>query len=224
LKDEEKSIDDALGNGVFQKLIKGYNCRSGDYIIMSRRGAPPVLRRIPKEKVGFVVQKVVLAAIRHPLGYIKHQLCYFGQLTQFSEIGYQTWGVIKSEPRIDALRSRFGFDFKSRLPAVRSGYIKLMNATLKSPMFSLLYRHYIFLVFSAIFLGIGIKTRRFEWVVPSFFSLIYPLGFLLAGTAGIWRYLLISYLGAWVCLPAAMNDSIEFMRKAFSDSRLSRKR
>ena len=224
LRDEEKSINSEFGNGVFQKLIERYNCRSGDYIVMSRRGMPPVLSRIPRGKSGFIVKKVVLTALHHPLGYIKHQLCYFAQLSQFSEIGYQTWGVIKPEPRYDVLRSRFGFDFKSRLPLVRAGYIKLMNASLRSPLFSLLYRHYVFLGLSVFFLGIGIKTRRIEWIIPSLLSLIYPLGYLLAGTAGLWRYLLISYLGAWVCLPAAMNDSIRHIRKALSDSRLFRRR
>jgi hypothetical protein len=224
LRDEEKSINSAFGNGVFQKLIEGYNCRSGDYIIMSRRRIPPVLRRITKEKVGFIVKKVVLTAFRHPLGYLKHQLCYFGQLSQFSEIGYQTWGVIKPEPRYDAIRASFGFDFKSRLPSVRAGYIKLMNASLRSPLFSLPYRHYIFLFFSTIFLGVGIKTRRIEWVVPSLFSLIYPLGYLLAGTAGLWRYLLISYLGSWVCLLSAMNDLFGLIKKAVSGSHLFRTR
>jgi len=223
LRDEEKSIDSAFGNGVFRKLIEGYNCRSGDYIVF-RRHVPPVLGRIPREKNGFIVKKVVLTAFRHPLGYLKHQLCYFGQLSQFSEIGYQTWGVIKPEPRYDAIRASFGFDFKSRLPSVRAGYIKLMNASLRSPLFSLLYRHYIFLIFSVIFLGIGIKTRRMEWVVPSLFSLVYPIGYLLAGTAGIWRYLLISYLGSWVCLLAVANDLFGFIKKTISGSRLLRER
>ena len=223
LRDEERSIDGEFGDGVFQKLIQGYNCRSGDYIIIDRH-VPRVLSRMPKGKGGFILRKVVRTAFRHPLGYLKHQLCYFGKLSQFSEIRYQTWGVIKNEPKYDAIRASFGFDFESRLPSVRAGYIRLMNALLESPLFSLLYRHYIFLIFSIAFLGIGIKTRRMEWVVPSLFILIYPIGYLLAGTADLWRYLLISYLGSWICLLGVMNEIFNSLKKTILNSRLHRQR
>ena len=213
LKDEEMSIDREFGDGVFQKLIEGYSCRSGDYIIFDRH-VPRVLKRIRRDQNGFILKKVVLTAFRHPLGYFKHQLCYLGKLGQFNEIRYQTWGIIKKEPRYDAIRASFGLDFRSRLPSVRAGYISLMNASLESPLFSLLYRHYVFLILSIVFLGIGIKTRRPEWVIPSLFSLVYPIGYLLAGTADLWRYLLVSYLGSWVCLLAVMNEIFNVLKKS----------
>ncbi len=213
---ERRSIDGEFGKGVFQKLIQRYDCSSGDYIIF-KRDFPPVLRRIPNEKNLFILKKVIRTAIRHPGGYLRHQLCYFGYLSQFSEIGYQSWGVLKADPKYEAGRARLGIPYGSRLPSIKAGYVKLMNILLERPVFSLIFRHYVFLLFSAIFLGLGFFTRKVEWIVPSLVSLVYLSAYLVAGTASLWRYLLPSYLGSWVCLPAIVSHILSPDKKTRRD-------
>jgi len=215
---ERQSIDSEFGTGVFRKLIRRYDFRSGDYIIYDRH-FPRILKRIPKEKNLFILKKVVQTAIRHPGGYLKHLVCYFGHLSQFTGIAYQSWGVLKKEPRVEAGRARLRIPYNTQLPSIRAGYIKLMNATLRSPVFSLIYRHYIFLLLSAIFLAVGFFTRKMEWIIPSLFGLVHVLAYLLAGPAGLWRYLLPSYLGAWVCLPAGLRYLLYHARRRSVRSR-----
>jgi hypothetical protein len=113
---------------------------------------------------------------------------------------------LKKEPKYEARRAELGIPYKSQLPSIKAGYAKLMNASLRSPVVSLMYRHYIFLFFSVLFLVAGFLTRKTEWIIPSLFSLVYAFTFLLAGPAGLWRYLLPSYLAAWVCLPAVLSS------------------
>ena len=209
---EEDSIDREFGKGVFRKLISNYDCRAGDYIIFKRHGQR-VLRKIPPEKIQYIVRKVIQTAWRHPVGYIKHQVCYFGHLSQFSKTTYQSWGVLKKEPNLEAARSRLGLEFKSKLPSVRAGYVEFMNSLLKSPVLSFLFKHYIFLILSAVFLVVGFLTRKTELMIVSLLSLVYPVGFLIAGPAGLWRYLMISYLGAWTCLLAVLPDILIFAKK-----------
>jgi len=202
---ERQAIDGEFGKGVFRRLIRRYDCRSADYIIYNRH-FPRVLKRIPKEKNLFILKKVVQTAIRHPGGDLKHQACHFGQLVQFSGIAYQSWGLLEKDPNYEARRAQLGIPYRTQLPSIKAGYIRLMNASLKSPVFSLLYRHYIFLLFSSLFLVAGFITRRIEWIIPSFFSLVLVVAYLLTGPAGLWRYLLPSYLAAWVCLPAVLSS------------------
>jgi hypothetical protein len=83
-----------------------------------------------------------------------------------------------------------------------------MNAFLNSRVFSLLFRHYIFLALSVLFLAAGFLRRKPEWIIPPSFGLVYILGYLAAGPAGLWRYLLPSYLAGWVCLPAVFASII----------------
>jgi hypothetical protein len=200
---ERQSIDGAFGKGVFLKLIQRYDCSSGDYIIY-KRDFPPVLGRIPKDKSFFVLKKVVRTALRHPWAYLEHQLCYLGHLTQFTSLGYQTWGALNDDPVHDAARARLGIPYRSQLPSVKAGYIRLLKSLLGHPVLSLIFRHYIFLLLSAVFLGLGLFRRKIEWIVPSVVSLLNVLAYLMGGPASLWRYLLPSYLGAWVCLPAVV--------------------
>jgi hypothetical protein len=202
---ERQSIDREFGKGVFRKLIRRYDCRAADYIIFNRH-YPRVLKRIPKEKNLFILKKVIQMTIRHPGGYLKHQVCHFGQLSQFSGIAYQSWGVLEKEPHYEARRTQLGIPYNTQIPSIKAGYVKLMNASLRNPVFSLIYRHYIFLLFSVIFLGLGFFAGKKEWIIPSFFSLVIAAVYLLTGPAGLWRYLLPSYLGAWVCLPAVLSS------------------
>ncbi len=198
---ERQSIDHEFGKGVFEKLIQRYDCSSGDYIIYNR-DYPRVLRSIPRKKNSFILKKVVQTAVRHPVGYLKHQVCYFGYLVQFSELGYQSWGVLKEDPRYEAGRGRLGIAYNTQLPSIKAGYIRLMKTTLESPVLSLILRHYVFVFFSALILGVGFSHRKMEWIIPSLFSLVYVSAYLLAGPAGLWRYLLLPYLATWACLPS----------------------
>jgi len=209
---EKESIDREFGRGIFRRLIQRYDCRSGDYIIVNRN-APRVIGTIPKSKIWFILRKVVLTALRHPFGYLRHQACYLGHLTQFSSITYQDWGVLESVPRYEVRRAQLGVEFNSQLPFVRAASARLLNSLLRSPVFSLIFRHCIFLTLSAIFLGWGIAARRMELVIPSLFCLIYPLGYLMLSPADAWRYLLISYLGSWICVLAILNDIPGFVKK-----------
>lgn len=200
---ERRSIDGEFRKGIFQKLIERYDCSTGDYIIY-KRAFPPVMKRIPIEKNLFILKKVVGTALRHPGGYFKHQLCYLGHLSQFTGIAYQSWGILKAEPRYESARARLKISYDSKLPSIKAGYVRLMKFLLGHPVPALIFRHYIFLLFSAFFLGLGLVKRKVEWIVPSLVSLVYLLAYLLAGPAGLWRYLLPSYLGAWVCLPTVV--------------------
>ena len=197
---ERQAIDREFGKGVFQKLIERYDCSSGDYIIYNR-DYPRVMRGIPREKNFFVLKKVVQTALRHPFSYLRHQVCYFGYLVQFSELGYQSWGVLKEDPQIEAGRARLGIAYNTHLRPIKSGYVRLMNTILEGPVLSLIVRHYVFLFFSAIILGVGFALRKTEWIIPSLFSFVYVSAYLLAGPAELWRYLLLPYLAAWACLP-----------------------
>jgi hypothetical protein len=76
-----------------------------------------------------------------------------------------------------------------------------MKTILESPALSLLVRHYVFLLFSALILAAGFVRHKTEWIIPSLFGLVYFAAYLLAGPAALWRYLLLPYLAAWVCLP-----------------------
>jgi len=208
---ERQSIDREFGKGVFRNLIQRYDCSSGDYIIY-KRDYPRVLRSIPRGKNGFIVKKVVQAAVRHPIGYLKHQICYFGYLIQFSELGYQSWGVLKEDPKYEANRTKLGIASNTKLPSVKAGYVRLMNTILGSPALSLILRHYVFLFFSVLILAVGIARHKMEWIIPSFFSFVYVSAYLLAGPAALWRYLLLPYLAAWACLPGFVSFVFRWVR------------
>jgi hypothetical protein len=201
---EERSIDGVFGKGAFRKLVEGYDCSSGDYIVFTRDGVPAAIKRIPDRKVPFIIGKVVRTALRHPWGYLRHQARYLGYLSQLSGLGYQSWGVLTRDPQYEARRARLGIPYASRLPSVKARYAALMNVLLRSPVLSLVFRHYVFLVLSAAVLVLGIRRRRMEWAIPCLFGLVYAGGFLMVGTADLWRYLLPSYLAAWASWPAAL--------------------
>jgi hypothetical protein len=94
-----------------------------------------------------------------------------------------------------------GIATDSKLPAIKAAYVRLMKTILESPALSLLVRHYVFLLFSALILAAGFVRHKTEWIIPSLFGLVYFAAYLLAGPAALWRYLLLPYLAAWVCLP-----------------------
>ena len=208
---ERQDIDREFGKGVFEKLMERYDCSSGDYIIYNR-DHPRVMRGIPREKNFFVLKKVIQAALRHPFGYLRHQACYFGYLVQFSELGYQSWGVLKEDPQIEAGRARLGIAYDTKLPSLKAYYGRLMNAILGSPVLSLIVRHYVFLFLSALILGVGFALRKTEWLIPSLFSFVYVSAYLLAGPAELWRYLFLPYLAAWACLPGFVSSAYRTIR------------
>ena len=145
---EQISIDQKFGTGTFQKLLNGYVCYSGDYIVWDRH-VPAVIGYFPGNKK-FILGKTIRTAIRHPLGYLKHQSCYFAGLSQMSRLSYQSWGILGKDKslkaKVDEKRGRLGIEFNSKLPLIKALYTQLVDALLKSPVFSLLFRHGIFLM------------------------------------------------------------------------------
>ena len=199
---EQQSIDREFGAGTFPKLLDGYMCASAGYIVWDK-DVPAAIGKIPKEQNSFIVSKIVQTAIRHPIGYLTHQACYFAYLLQVPQnlpSSYQSWGVLREEPNVDEQRAQMGIEFESKLPTVKTWYVNLVNYLIDRQLFSLLFRHYIFLFLSAIFLVIGLITRKIELIIPSLFSVLYPFGYLIIAPANLWRYLLPSYLCAWICL------------------------
>jgi hypothetical protein len=207
---EKQSIEQEFGSGTFQKLLDGYSCASAGYIVWDR-DVPAAIGKIPKEQNSFIVSKIVQTAFRHPIGYLKHQGCYFAYLLQVQRnisSSYKIWGVLQEKPNINEQRTQLGIEFKSKLPSVKVWHNNLVNNILDSQIFSLLVRHYIFLSFSAIFLVVGFFTRKIELIIPSLFSLIYPFGYLIVAPDNLWRYLLPSYLCSWICLLVVLNGSV----------------
>ena len=210
---EQQSIDREFGSGTFPKLLDGYMCASAGYIVWDK-DVPAAIGKIPKEQNSFIVSKIVQTAIRHPVGYLTHQACYFAYLLQVPQnlpSSYQSWGVLKEEPNINEQRTQMGIEFESKLPTIKSWYVNLVNKAIDSQLFSLLFRHYIFLILSVIFLVMGLTTRKLELIIPSVFGVIYPFGYLIIAPANLWRYLLPSYLCAWICLLVVL-DSFVFSK------------
>ena len=212
---EQRSIEREFGSGTFPKLLDGYMCASAGYIVWDK-DVPAAIGKMPKEQNSFIVSKIVQTAIRHPIGYLKHQACYFAYLLQVPrKTAYQSWGVLQEEPNIHEQRTQLGIEFDSKLSTIKTWYINLVNHMLDSPLFSLFFRHYIFLMFSAIFLVFGFFTRRIELIIPSLFSVIYPFGYLIIAPANLWRYLLPSYLCSWICLLVILNYIFDLGQNKF---------
>lgn len=210
---EQESIDEEFGDGTFNQLLDGYMCASAGYIVWDING-PAAIGKMPKEQNSFIVSKIVQTAIRHPIGYLTHQACYFAYLLQVPQnlpSSYQSWGVLQQEPHTNEIRTELGIEFKSKLPTIKAWYVNLVNNMINSSLLSLLFRHYVFLFLSGIFLAIGLFTRKIELIIPSLFSVIYPFGYLIIAPANLWRYLLPTYLCSWICLLVFFNSF--FLRK-----------
>ena len=205
---EKISIDQEFGTGTFQKLLNGYVCHSGDYIVWDLH-LPAVIGQLSGNKK-FIVGKAIQTAIRHPLGYLKHQGCYFAALSQFSMLQYQSWGILDLDKHFfkDERRTQLGIEYKSKLPLIEARYRELVNTLLKNPKLSLFFRHYIFLIILSISLILGLLYKRVELLLISLVGLVYPLGYLIVSPAALWRYLLPTYLCSWICLIAIFNSLI----------------
>ncbi|MDJ0742729.1 MAG: hypothetical protein QNJ32_05125 [Xenococcaceae cyanobacterium MO_167.B27] len=205
---EKQSINQEFGSGTFQKLLDGYMCASAGYIVWDK-DVPAAIGKIPKEQNSFIVSKIIQTAIRHPLGYLTHQACYTAYLLQVpNNPSYQTWGILKEQPIVTQERAQMGIEFDSKLPTIKAWYVNLLNTLLDNKIFSLIFRHYIFLTLSAIFLVVGLLNRKIELIIPSLFSVIYPVGYLIVAPANLWRYLLPSYLCSWICLLVIFNGFV----------------
>ncbi|MDJ0632058.1 MAG: hypothetical protein QNJ34_02595 [Xenococcaceae cyanobacterium MO_188.B29] len=223
---EKLSIEQEFGTGTWQRLLDGYSCFSAGYIVWGNvgKGVPAAIGEVPKEQNSFIVSKIVQTAFRHPLGYLKHQGCYFAYLLQVQRkisSSYKIWGVFQSNPNIKEQRTQLGIEFQSKLPSIKAWQINLVNNILDSPILSFLFRHYVFLGFSAIFLIVGFSTHRIELIIPSLFSLIYPFGYLIVAPDNLWRYLFPSYLCSWICLLVFLNTYI--LRKFVTGKKIEEK-
>ncbi len=193
---EARSIDSEYGVGTLETLLDRYGCDSGDYIVW-RRQKPPVLAK-DVIRTGFAIGLVGHAAVHHPMAFLGHQLCYAAYLTQFTDLDYETWGMVKWDRNLMKVRQSRGTGFDSKLPSVWEWYGDLMTRMMAHPVLTLLFRHYAWLMLSVLVLIVGVLNRRSELIVPALFSLVYPVAFLVAGPSPLWRYLLPSYVFAWV--------------------------
>ncbi|MGP1382879.1 MAG: hypothetical protein ACTS2F_04920 [Thainema sp.] len=203
---EKQSIDEKFGEGTFDVLLTKYNCFDsiltiGYFKKNSFQGRTK--QAVLFENNDFVLGKVLSAAAKHPVAYLKHKACNFSYTLQKSKITYNTWGLI--EPGPDKPRERLNIQFNSQLPRVKAAYVAMLDKMLKHPLLSLLFRHYIFLALSVVFLIVGALTRKPEFLVPSAFSVVYPVGLIIPDSFPHWRYLFVCYVLAWICLLAAGN-------------------
>lgn len=201
---ERRSIDQKFGPGTFDEMLKAYTCGNSQATIRyfkqnAFRGEQK--QAILFENTGFILQKVAAITLKHPKAYLQHKACNFSYTLQVPQIMYQTWGIIDQGPN----RERLNLQFDSRLPQIKAIYAKLLQGLIQHPLFSSLFRHYIFLTCSIAFLIFGALTRNPDFVIPSMFSVIYPVGLIIPDSFPLWRYLFVCYVLAWICLLAASN-------------------
>jgi hypothetical protein len=196
---EEQVIDQKFGTGTFQELVQRYKCDKGDYIFPVMKG------KLSQENSSFIIKRTIQNAIRHPVAFIKYKACNFSYTLQIPKITYQTWGVLKLDQKALKQRKALGIDFNSRLPSIKAWYIKTLNRLLNSSIFSLLFRHYIFLGISVFFLVIGLINHQIELIIISLFSVVYPVGYLVTDSFSLWRYLLLCYICSWIGLLSNFN-------------------
>lgn len=201
---ERRSINQIFGPRTFDEMLKAYNCSNSQATIRyfkqnDFRGEAK--QSILFENTDFVLKKVVATILEHPKAYLQHKACNFSYTLQVPRVTYHTWGIIDKGPD----RNRLNLQFDSRLPEIKAIYAKLLQRLVRHPLFSLLFRHYIFLTCSIILLVFGTLTRRLEFIIPSLFSIIYPIGLIIPDSFPHWRYLFVCYVLAWICLLAAGN-------------------
>ena len=205
---ERQSVDRTFGPGTFQGLLDRYVCYSSSFIGWRRDELPPAAQRWAMMKNSFGTAQLARIAVRHPLGLIEHQMCYVAYLTQFAALDYQDWGTIDKNRNLNQLREKMDIPVESRLPWIKDQYSRLMKALLRHPALSLIVRHYVFLIAAAVALVVGLRTRRVELIIPSLFSLVYPVAFVIAGPSTPWRYLLPSYVLSWISILPLASDFV----------------
>lgn len=210
---ERESIDSAYGQGTFDELLERYTCYSSNYIVWNNKGGtggPAVLKSKSLIRTRFAVQKIARTALRHPIGFLEHELCYVGHLSQFADVYYDDWGML-NRSRMPRMRKKLGMPFDSHLPAVYDAQRAVMESVLDDAIPRLLLRHYLFLLGIILALVVGIRRRSAELIVPAMFALTYPLAFVVAGPSTPWRYLLPTYVIAWILLLALAGDVVARM-------------
>lgn len=203
---ERRSIDQKFGAGTFDEILKTYGCGNSQAAIRyfqenTFRGETK--QAILFQNTKFVLRKVVTTVLRHPKAYLQHKACNFSQTLQLSRMMYNTWGLIEPGPL--GARGRLNIPLNSQLPNVKAAYVAMLEKMLNHTLLTFLFRHYIFLILSVLFLGFGLLVRKLEFIIPSVFSVVYPIGLLIPDSFPHWRYLFVCYVLAWLCLLAAGN-------------------
>ena len=201
INEEKETIDSRFGSGTFQRNFENYLCYSGNYIFVNQPKNSPLSGNL-KGHNRFIVNQLVKSIIRYPLGYLKHKACNFSYVLQRPSIAYETWNLIEGRKHIDKKLDKLGLLSNSRLPDIKAYYIKILNGSLNHPVLSIIFKHYYFLLLAFIIFIFGFISRELQLTIPASFSIVYTLYPLISDSYGHWRYLLLSYVFAWISLMA----------------------
>jgi hypothetical protein len=207
---EKNSIDRQFGSGTFDKLLEKYDCTSPNYIFL-----PPedsiISASLIQDKTFWVINKTLSIAFRHPLAFIKHKACNVSYLFQIPQISYIYDVRTDQSVYIESDLNKVGIKTDYRLPHVKIWVDNILIVTHQNSIYSLMYRHYVFILFSLIFLFLGLCLKNNEFLIPSLVSCVYLIALLIPDSSTAWRYLLPNYVLSWVCLLGAISNLLAWL-------------
>ena len=139
----------------------------------------------------FILRETAGLCIRHPV------LCMYQKASSLSGLTQLTLSEVfyPYHTRLDPWGASFGLTSHSLLPAVRQWALDFLFPLRNG----VLFRHYLFIIWSVVALAFLARHRTVVFV-SSLVGLSYFAGFLVGDVNPEWRYLLPTYLCAWVGL------------------------
>lgn len=197
LEGERSSIDSQFGTGTLDTLLQRYQCDAANYIVWKE----PIIISVPRvqQNTSFILRKTLGLAIKHPLAYVQHKFCNLAYVLQipdvfyFYAIPYDAFGINKD------LKAA-GITVASKFPSWRDRTLSLVLALSKQLPWSILFRHYIFLVISLILLIFGAVFQKAVITIPAIMGLLSFCGLLIPDAFPDWRHLLLMHICTWIAL------------------------
>lgn len=187
LATEQQAIDGKFGAGVFEQLMKKYDCGSASYIYFSQ---PPIITPSQiADNTSFILNKTFEIGLKYPFAYLQHRICNLAYLFQIPSVSYPF--------HPDVNENQLGIRADSRLPEIRNWAIAFLTKTLDFPW---LWRTYIFAIWLIVSLVLSFFTKNHILLIPSIIGIAYAASYLVTDIFPDWRYLLLTYICSWICI------------------------
>lgn len=186
---ERENFDAVFGAGKLDELVSAYDPASGNCVLYIYTGERPIL---PIESIAqnrkFAMSSAARAAAKHPILFFRHKARILLNILQVPKVfsGYHR-GIRPNE---------FGLGEQSLLPLARTVVYRILPAAEQS----LLFRHYVYVAVLCVLLCLGVRRQDVVALVPALLGLCYVLSVVVVDAHPDWRYLLPTYLCAWVGL------------------------
>lgn len=185
---ERSRFDGVFGPGKLDACTAGYiqHLPLTDYFLFS---SPPIVSRFElMEHRAFVLRATAGIAFRHPLLYMRQKLSMLAMLLQVPP--HDVW--LPYYTGIEPWGAPFGLRSCSLLPDVRQAIVAILHGQRNGPLF----RHVLFVGWIAVSLFVG--RRHLPTSIASLVGVAYGAGFVMATVAADWRFLIGTYLCAWI--------------------------